>query len=237
MEDISAALCDNRRMNVSDAVRTRFSARAFLDKPVPGALLRESVELAGRAPSGGNLQPWHIVAIAGEPLATLKSAVAEKLRKADPSERPEYAIYPENLWEPHRSERYAVGEDLYASIGVPREDKLGRLRQFARNFECFGAPAAVFCFVDRRMGPPQWSDLGMYLQTLMLLLKERGIDSCAQEAWSTFPKTVASVLKPADEWMLFCGMSVGYADPDAPINQFRARRLPSDGFARFIGID
>ncbi|MFA5941616.1 MAG: nitroreductase [Sinimarinibacterium sp.] len=224
-------------MQVTEAVRSRRSVRAFLDTPVPGAVLREAIELAARAPSGGNLQPWRIFALAGAPLAEIKAGVAQRLQKADPQERPEYAVYPPDLWEPHRTERFDLGEAMYALLGIPRADKAGRLRQFARNYQFFGAPAGLFCYVDRRMGPPQWSDLGMYLQTLMLLLRERDLDSCAQECWSAYPKTVASVLKPPPELMLFCGMSIGYADPDAPINRLHSRRLPLEGFAEFRGFD
>ncbi len=224
-------------MNVTEAVQSRRSVRAFLDTPVPSALLREAIALAARAPSGGNVQPWQIVAVAGEPLQTIKQRVAERIQRADPNERPEYEIYPPNLWEPHRTQRFALGEAMYATLGVGREDKAGRMQQFARNFAFFGAPAAVFCYVDRRMGPPQWSDLGMYLQTLMLLLRERGLDSCAQECWSVYPHTLASVLQPPETSMLFCGMSIGYADPDAPINTLRSERLPPDQFARFLGVD
>lgn len=224
-------------MNVTEAVESRRSVRAFLDQPVPAALLREAVALAARAPSGGNVQPWRIFAVVGEPLAGIREQVAQRLRRADPDERPEYPIYPPNLWEPHRSARFELGEQMYAALGIAREDKAGRLRQFAHNYEFFGAPAALFCYVDRRMGPPQWSDLGMYLQTLMLLLRERGLDSCAQECWSVYPKTVSAVLQPPAELMLFCGMSIGYADREAPVNRFRSRRLNVDAFAQFVGFD
>ena len=223
-------------MDVTEAVQSRRSVRAFLDRPVPESLLRDAIDLAARAPSGGNVQPWRIVAVSGEPLKQISALVAQRIRRADPDERPEYAIYPPNLWEPHRTARFELGEQMYAALGVTREDKLGRLQQFARNYEFFGAPAALFCYVDRRMGPPQWSDLGMYLQTLMLLLRERGLDSCAQECWSVYPKTVGSVLQPPPELMLFCGMSIGYADPDAPVNGFRSQRLPVEEFARFVGF-
>ncbi|MDD3764496.1 MAG: nitroreductase [Nevskiales bacterium] len=224
-------------MNVTEAVLHRRSVRAFLDQPVAPELLREAIELAARAPSGGNVQPWKIHAVAGDALARIRASVAERIQRADPDERPEYAIYPDKLWEPHRTERFELGEAMYALLDVPREDRAGRMRQFARNFEFFGAPAAVFCYIDRRMGPPQWSDLGMYLQTLMLLLRERGIDSCAQECWSVYPRAVASVLEPDDGLMLFCGMSIGYADPDAPVNRLRAHRLPLSEFAAFHGFD
>lgn len=224
-------------MNVTEAVQSRRSVRAFLDRPVPPSLLREAIELAARAPSGGNVQPWRIFVVTGEPLQRISALVAERIRRADPDERPEYAIYPPNLWEPHRTARFELGEQMYAALGIAREDKLGRLQQFARNYEFFGAPAGLFCYVDRRMGPPQWSDLGMYLQTLMLLLRERGLDSCAQECWSVYPKTVGAVLQPPPELMLFCGMSIGYADTGAPVNRFRSQRLPAADFARFVGFD
>lgn len=224
-------------MNVTEAVQSRRSVRAFLDRPVPPSLLREAIELAARAPSGGNVQPWRIFVVTGEPLQRISALVAERIRRADPDERPEYAIYPPNLWEPHRTARFELGEQMYAALGIAREDKLGRLQQFARNYEFFGAPAGLFCYVDRRMGPPQWSDLGMYLQTLMLLLRERGLDSCAQECWSVYPKTVGAVLQPPPELMLFCGMSIGYADTGAPVNRFRSQRLPATDFARFVGFD
>jgi nitroreductase len=223
-------------MNVSQAVRGRRSIRAFLDRPVDGAVLREVLELAARAASGGNLQPWRLFVLGGEPLAEFKQIMQQRLSTGPTREPADYEIYPPNLWEPYRSERYVVGEQMYALLGTPREDKAGRMRQFARNYAFFDAPAALFCYVDRRMGPPQWSDLGMYLQTLMLLLQERGIDSCAQECWSVYPQTVAKFLQPPPDWMLFCGMAIGYADPDAPVNQLQTRRLPLQDFASFRGI-
>jgi nitroreductase len=223
-------------LNVTEAVRTRRSVRAFLDTPVSGALLREVVELAARSASGGNLQPWRLYVLGGEPLAQFKAIMQKRLTVGPTSDPADYDIYPPDLWEPYRSERYVVGEEMYALLGTPRTDKAGRLRQFARNFQFFDAPAALFCYVDRRMGRPQWSDLGMYLQTLMLLLRELGLDSCAQECWSVYPRTVAEFLQPPDELMLFCGMAIGYADEQAPVNRLRTRRLPLDQFAQFRGI-
>ena len=223
-------------MNVSEAVERRRSIRAFLDRPVDGAVLREVIEQAARSASGGNLQPWRLFVLGGERLAAFKQLMRQRLQSGPAGEATDYDIYPANLWEPYRTERYVVGEEMYALLGVPREDKAGRLRQFARNYEFFGAPAALFCYLDRRMGQPQWSDLGMYLQTLMLLLQERGIDSCAQECWAAYPQTVTHFLDPPPEWMLFCGMAIGYADPDAPVNRLRTRRLRLDEFARFDGI-
>jgi nitroreductase len=223
-------------MNVSEAVRSRHSIRAFQDKPVPEAVLREVVDLAARAASGGNVQPWRIYAVAGAPLAKFKARMAERL-VANPSPDPlEYHVYPENLWEPHRSWRFRVGEQMYGLVGIPREDKAARLAWFRHNYSFFGAPAALFAYLDKRMGPPQWSDMGMYLQNVMLLLRERGLDSCAQECWSIYNAEVRALLNPPPELMLFCGMAIGYRDDSDPVNQLVTERAPLDEFASFDGF-
>jgi nitroreductase len=160
----------------------------------------------------------------------------ERLKPDAPPENRGYDIYPKELWSPYRERRFKLGEDMYARLGIPREDKPARLRWFARNYEFFGAPLALFCSMDRGMGPPQWSDLGMYLQSVMLLLRAEGLDSCAQEAWSVYPKTVGDFLGLPPDRMLFCGMAIGYRNPDHPVNQLVADRAPLDEFARFRGI-
>jgi len=222
-------------MMVTEAVAGRRSVRAFVDRPVEQSLLPEVLELAARAPSGGNVQPWQVRVVVGQALQDLKARMREQVHSTPQGEPMDYSIYPESLWEPHRTERYTVGEQLYDLLGIAREDKLGRRRQFARNFEFFGAPVGLFCYVDRRMGAPQWSDLGMFLQTLMLLLRERGLDSCAQEAWAMYAPSVSAFLGTPPEWMLFCGMAIGYADPDAPCNRLQSGRLPLERFVEFIG--
>lgn len=219
-------------MKVSEAVEHRRSIRAFRPDPVPAATVRTLLERAGRAPSGGNLQPWHVHAVTGERLAALLAQV----RANGPDATPSYAIYPDNLWEPYRSRRFKGGEDLYASIGIPREDKAGRFRQLARNTEFFGAPVGVFFLIERKMGPPQWSDLGMYIQTMMLLAVEQGLDTCAQEYWSVFSKTVEGFLEAPPEQMLFCGLALGFRDPDAPINTLRTDRDPLEAWGRLHGF-
>lgn len=209
---------------VTEAVRRRFSARAFLPDPVPGAVVREILETAHRAPSGGNLQPWRVYALAGEPLAEFKAVMRTRLAENPRGEGAEYDVYPRELMDKYKTRRFTVGEDLYASIGVERENKAGRLTQFARNFEFFGAPVGLFFCVHRRMGSPQWADLGMFMQTVMLLAAERDLDTCAQEAWSMWPKTVGAFVGLPDEYMLFSGMALGKADPEAAVNAWRSRR-------------
>jgi len=221
-------------MNVSEAVERRMSVRAFKPDPVPGAVVREIIELAHKAPSGGNLQPWRVHAIAGEPLAELKAKAMAKL--AAGLETPEYDVYPPDLWDPFRTRRYVCGEDLYASIEIPREDKPARMRQLGRNVEFFGAPVGLFFSLDRKLGYPQWADVGMYMQTVMLLAVERGLDTIAQEFWARLPKTVGDFLGLPDDHMLFSGMALGYRDETAPINNWRTRRDPFEAFAEMRGF-
>lgn len=219
-------------MSVSEAVTARRSVRGFTDRPVDPALLRTLVERAARAPSGGNLQPWHIDVVGGAPLESFKREIAAKLMAGE-TETPAYDIYPPKLDDPYRTRRFEVGEAMYGHIGIPREDKAARRMWFARNFAFFGAPVALFCTVDRGMGPPQWSDLGMYLQTLMLLLVEHGLASCPQECWAIYPEAVTRFLGTPPERMLFCGMAIGYEDEAEPANRLRSARAPLDDWASF----
>jgi len=223
-------------MKVSDAINTRLTARAFLDKPVDGALVRQILETAKRAPSGGNLQPWRVWVLGGEEMVRFKLIMKDKLSANPRGEGTEYSIYPAELKEPYKSRRFKVGEDMYATIGVSRDDKFGRLLQFSRNFEFFGAPCAMFFAIDRQMQQGQWADLGMFMQSIMLLAREHGLHTAAQEAWAIWHKTLGEFLDIPPELMLFCGMAVGYIDPAAPINSLRSERDPLDAFVTFKGI-
>ncbi len=216
-------------MNVSEAVERRKSIRAFLPTPVDDEVIAELLEKAARAPSGGNLQPWRIYVVNGSRMDDLLEFLEDRDFDA-----PEYAVYPPQLWEPYRSNRFEVGEDMYALLGIPREDKPARLAHLARNYLFFDAPAGFFCFIDRRMGPPQWSDLGMFLQTFMLLAQEAGLDTCPQEAWAARGRSVAEFVGAPDEEMLFCGMAIGHADWSKPVNQLVSKRMPLDEWVRWV---
>jgi nitroreductase len=216
-------------MDVSEAVRRRKSIRQFTDQPVSDDTIRELLTAASRAPSGGNVQPWRIYVVNGDSMTRFRSYIADQ-----PIEAGEYEIYPPKLWDPYRTNRFAVGEAMYATIGIERDDKAGRLTQFAKNGDFFGAPAALFCFIDRGMGPPQWSDLGMFLQTFMLLAQESGIDTCPQEYWSVRHSAVRSFVGAPDDELLFCGVAIGHADRDAPINGLVSERMPLDEWATFV---
>ena len=217
-------------MDVSEAVDSRKSIRAFLDKAVDDSLIKELLEKTSRSASGGNLQPWQIYVINGD---TMNSFHKFQSEWTEP-ETPAYAIYPENLKEPYKTSRYEVADDMYSLLGIAREDKEERFKQVLKNYEFFGAPAAFFCFVDRQMGRPQWSDLGMFLQTFMLLAREAGLDTCPQEAWAMKQESVTSFVKAPEEEMLFCGMAIGYRDPEAPINSLRTSRRPIEDWATFL---
>ena len=217
-------------MDVSEAVDSRKSIRAFLETPVDDLLIKELLEKSSRAASGGNLQPWKIYVINGE---TMNSFHKFQSEWTEP-ETPAYSIYPENLKEPYKTSRYEVADDMYSLLGIAREDKEERFKQVLKNYEFFGAPSAFFCFVDRQMGRPQWSDLGMFLQTFMLLAREVGLDTCPQEAWAMKQESVTAFVEAPDELMLFCGMAIGYQDVSEKVNELRTTRRPIEDWATFI---
>lgn len=222
-------------MKVSEAVARRYSARAFLDRPVDPAVVRGILDRARQSPSGGNLQPWYVDVVSGRPLRKLIGKVRRAALLNPRGETPEYDVYPPDLHEPYRSRRFQCGEELYAALGIPREDKPARLRQFAKNLEGFGAPVVLFFSIERRMGRNQWAHLGMFMQTIMLLAVEAGLDTCPQESWSAFHSRVAKFLDLPEDRMFYCGMALGYADPDDPVNRWRTGRAPLEEFARFFG--
>ncbi len=221
-------------LSVSEAVAQRLSVRAFTDTPVDNAVITDVLTRATRAPSGGNLQPWRLYVLNGEAMARFRALMETRLAENPMGETPEYNVYPPNLKEPYRSRRFGIGEAMYEKLGIPREDKLARLQWLQSNDRFFGAPAAAFCFTDRIMGPPQWSDLGMLLQTAMLLFQEAGLGTCPQEAWSRWPKTVADFVGAPPELMLFCGLAIGHPDRSAPVNTLVSARAPMEEVLSFV---
>jgi nitroreductase len=221
---------DKIMTGVAGALQHRRSVRAFLDTPVSLDLIRNLIETAARAPSGGNLQPWHIDVVAGAKLDDLKRIMRQRVIDLPRGEGVQYSVYPPGLTSPYEDRRREIGELMYARIGIERSDREGRRAWFARNFQFFDAPVAFFCQVDRQMGAPQWSDLGMFLMSFMLLAEESGLATCAQECWSLYPDTIGAFLGTPDHHMLFCGMAIGHADEEHPLNRMRSPRVPFDDF-------
>lgn len=219
-------------MDVAEALKKRVSVRAFKPDPVPEALLREILDVARYAPSGGNLQPWRVIAVAGAE----RDAVLALAKANLPGDIGERFVYPPDLWEPYRSRRFKVGEDMYALLGVARDNKLGRLAQFARNYEFFGAPVGLFFVIDKRMGYGQWAHLGMFMQSIALAAIEHGVSSCMQEAWATLRTPLAAHFGLPNEEMIYSGMALGYADESAPVNTLRSDRASVDEIAEFKGF-
>ncbi|MFT6559726.1 nitroreductase [Sneathiella sp.] len=222
-------------MKVSDAILSRKTVRQFSDKPVDEATVRELLEISKRSPSGGNLQPWTVHVLTGEPLKEFVADVNKKLM-AGVQEEPEYNVYPPELKDPYKTRRRIVGQQLYELIGVPREDTPGKLRQLAKNFSFFGAPVGMFFVLDRQMEIGQYADVGMFMQSLMLLAREKGLHTCPQEAWARWPKTVSEYLGLADHEILFCGLALGYEDEDAVINKLHSERAALDEFVTMRGF-
>ena len=217
-------------MNVLEAVNSRRSIRAFTKKSIDNNIISKLLEQSARAANGGNLQPWKVFVLNHESMTNFLNFQASW----DKPEVPGYDIYPLNLKEPYRTSRYQLGEQMYSLLGIERDDKDARIAQVMKNFEFFGAPAAIFCFVDRQMGPPQWSDLGMFLQTFMLLAQAEGIDTCAQEAWAMKNDSVSKFVGSPEDEMLFCGVAIGYRDKNAVINKLQSARRPIHEWASFL---
>jgi putative protein kinase ArgK-like GTPase of G3E family len=222
---------------VDRAITTRRSVRAYLPTPVPRATVEEILAVASRAPSGTNTQPWHVHVVSGERKAAVSAAVLHAHDHEQGEHAEEYAYYPVQWQEPYLGRRRAIGWELYRLVGVERGDKAGMHRQHGRNYQFFDAPVGLFFTIDRGLERGSWLDYGMFLQNVMIAARARGLDTCPQAAFLKFHRVIARELAlPANE-MLVCGMSLGYADPDAPENRLVTERAPATAFARFLGFD
>jgi nitroreductase len=203
-------------MDVYEAVTSRRSVRKFLDSPVPLGTLERVLSAALRTPSGGNLQPWRVYVVTGARLEDLKTRIRERIAAGDRGDDLLVLPYPSTLPDVYAARLDDMGTRRYGAVGVDRDDHHGRARIRAGNWECYGAPVAVFCYVDARMSLPQWNGVGAFLQTVMLLLRAEGLDSCAQIAWAEYHNTVREIVGPPAGELLACGLSIGYSDPDEP---------------------
>jgi len=221
---------------VDAAITSRRSIRAFLDKPVERAEIARILDVAARAPSGTNTQPWKVYVLTGAARARLSNAILAV--NADPEQArghtEEYAYYPREWTSPYIDRRRKVGWDLYSLLGLGRDNKAGMAAQHARNYAFFNAPVGLIFTIDRIMAQGSWLDYGMFLQNIMVAARARGLDTCPQAAFTQYHQIIRAELDlPASE-MVVCGMALGWADPERVENTLVTEREPSHGFARFM---
>lgn len=216
-------------MDVLSAISGRISVRAYLDKPVPRQLVRQVLDTARWAPSGTNTQPWQVVAVDGAARQAISTALRNHVA-AGGAPAPHYDYYPAQFAEPYKSRRWRCGMQLYAAPGVAADDRPARQAAMLRNYDFFGAPLGLFFYLDRVMAQGSWLDMGMFIQSVMLAARGYGLDTCPQFALAMYPDIVAQHLDVPRNHDLVCGMSVGYGDPDAPVNQYRTERMAVDEF-------
>lgn len=212
-------------MRVSEAIIGRQSIRAFLaDRPVSDEQIESLLDIAGRAPSGSNIQPWQVYVVRGERKARITEACSNRFLSGDEGAY-EYHYYPKDWREPYIGRRRQTGFGLYGLLGVDRHDTESVQNYRVQNYQFFGAPVGLFFTIDRDMEQGSWLDYGMFLQSFMLAAREAGLESCAQAAFCPYHDSVMPILEAPEEQMLVCGMSLGYADPDALVNTYRTGRL------------
>ena len=221
---------------VDAAITSRRSIRAFLDKPVAREDIERILEVAARAPSGTNTQPWKVYVLTGEARRKLSDAILAV--NADPQQArahtEEYAYYPREWVSPYIDRRRKVGWDLYSLLGLTRDNKAGMAAQHARNYAFFDAPAGFIFTIDRIMEQGSWLDYGMFLQNIMVAARARGLDTCPQAAFTQYHRVIAAQLGLPDNEMVVCGMALGWADPARIENSLVTEREPVAGFTRFM---
>jgi nitroreductase len=222
---------------IDDAILSRRSVRAFRPDPVPKELIEEILAVAGRAPSGTNVQPWKVTVLAGEVRDRVSARMVEAyLRGGERRMLAPYKYYPTKWREPYISRRRKIGWDLYGLLGIGREDKDKMALQHARNFRFFDAPVGLIFTIDRDLELGSWLDYGMFLQSVMLAARARGLDTCPQAAIAQAQEILREELQIPETEQVVCGMSLGYARDDAIENTLVTEREPVQGFVRFLGF-
>lgn len=222
---------------VDEVMMGRHSVRAFLPRAVPQELIADLLQIAVRAPSGTNIQPWRVHVLGGDTRRQLVAAICAAFDANDGSQSSgytaEYAYYPAEFFEPYLARRRKVGWDLYGMLDIAKGEKAKIRAQHRRNFEFFGAPVGLMFTIDRRLALGSWLDYGMFLQNVMLAARARGLDTCPQAAWIEYHRIIGGMLDFAAEEQLVCGMALGYADPAAIENSLITERAGIEEFVRF----
>lgn len=220
-------------MTVAEAITGRQSVRAFLDRPVPRETIARILEIAGRAPSGSNIQPWQVWVLTGAARQRLVDDLTARHASGNEGKR-EYNYYPVKWREPYLARRRACGWGLYTTLGITRDDKAGMSAQHRQNFSFFGAPVGLIFALDRDMEPGSWLDMGMFLQSVMIAARGEGLETCPQAAFCQYHDIIRAHLGIGEDKVIVCGMAVGFGDPGARINTFRTEREPVERFAAFV---
>ncbi len=221
-------------MNVAEALRNRQSIRAYLDRPVPRETVQSILDTARWAPSSVNSQPWRVSVLTGKTREELGRRIIAA-REAGEEERPDYRYYPEKWEEPYRSRRRACGLALYRAAGVGREDRERQKALWYANYRFFDAPVGLLFWLDRRMPQGAWIDLGIFLQSIMLTAVDAGLGTCPQASLAEFPDIARELLGVSDQYVLACGMALGWPDPHHPLNNYRTEREPVEAFTTWYG--
>lgn len=221
-------------MNILDAIETRASTRAFLDREVDKEIIEKILLTARWAPSSTNTQPWQVAVLRGTAKQRLCTALLQAAKEGKEL-CPDYPHYPELWVEPYKARRFACGMALYEAAGVKREDKQKRLELWQRNYQAFGAPCVLLFFIDAHLGKASWLDYGMFLENIMLAAQEYGLQTCAQASLSNYPDLVRQQLGEIyNDKHLICGLALGYADKTAKINAYRTEREPLNAFCQWF---
>lgn len=223
-------------LTVTDAILQRGAVRQYTTEPVSRELVLEILDLASHSPSGGNIQPWKVYALAGEEKDRLSEAVMKQAAESPMGDRPDIPIYPPGMAEPWRSRRYACGELMYSALDIPRDDKQARFAQGAKNMFFFGAPVGLIITMDRCLCESQIIDIGLFLQSVLLLAQERGLATCPQASWSLWSGVIRETLGLGEEEMVMVGVSMGYAAAEAPVNHLNQPRSSVSEFATLRGF-
>lgn len=219
---------------VDEAITSRRSVRAFLPDPVSDATIREILDVASRAPSGTNMQPWRVYVTAGAVKDRIADAILNSGVRAEKAVWDEYKYYPDQFFEPYLTRRRTVGFGLYSALGIGRREVDRMREQHDRNFIFFDAPIGMLFTIDRRLNQGSWIDLGMFLENIMIAARGRGLHTCPQAAFAPYHKQIRPVLGMTDEEILVCGMALGYEDTSKPENNFRTERAPQEEWVTFL---
>lgn len=219
---------------VDEAITSRRSVRAYLPTPVDEDLIRDILAVAARAPSGTNMQPWKVYVVTGQTKERVSEAILNSGIRAEKADWDEYKYYPDHFFEPYLSRRRAVGFELYALLGIGRRDVERMRAQHDRNFVFFDAPVGMIFTIDRRLELGSWIDHGMFLQSIMIAARGRGLHTCPQAAFAPYHRQIRPILQIPDEEMVVCGMALGYEDVSKPENKLRTEREPVEAFSTFL---